>query len=75
MKKWLVASYLLWLVGVGFTNVRTYVHPETQEEVIVKIEYIGTNDDNEDETYSIGYLEKTFVGFLKIPVEYFHKLL
>lgn len=70
MKKWLVASYLLWLVGVGFANVRTYVHPETQEEAIVKIEYIGTNDDNEWEKLSYSKMK---TDLLPVAESYFEE--
>lgn len=40
MKKWVVASCLLWLVGVGFAVERTYVHPETQQRARVSVKYI-----------------------------------
>ena len=42
MKKWVVASCLLWLVGVGFASERTYVHPETRQRARVSVKYICT---------------------------------
>lgn len=63
MKKWIVASCLLWLVGVGFASEpKHYIHPETLEVAIVTAKYV--KDMNHDgwekmmSTSSVEFLKK-----------------